>query len=148
MKYLQKCNLLLSLSLPLFFIQCDKQASLPVFEQDIIVMDLQDVPFRDTTPQINAVPVFDVVIREAICLQGGKRLEAVVQDINQPADLYSYQFQWKVDGVRQIEGALLPCIQGQLAEVSVTRYPDMIVVVRQLELGDGIEEAELLYDVH
>lgn len=148
MKYLQKCNLLLSLSLPLFFIHCDKNDSVVLQAQDLIELNVQEVPFRDTTPQINAVPVFDVVIREAICLQGGKRLEAVVQDINQPADLYSYQFQWKVDGVRQIEGALLPCIQGQLAEVSVTRYPDMIVVVRQMELGDGIEEAELLYDVH
>lgn len=148
MKHHQKSCLLLGLSLPFFFVYCDKQNYVAFEEQNHIELDIQDEPFRDTTPQVEAVPVFDVVIREAICLQGGKRLEAVVCNFSGRADLYTYHYQWKVDGVLQVEGALLPCKIGHVAEVTVTRYPDQLVVVRQMELGDGTEEAELLYDVH
>lgn len=148
MKYNQKFGLLFSLSLPLFFFNCDKTENVVFEAQDLFEVENEDHSFRDTIPQVEAVPVFDVAIREAICLQGGKRLEAVVRNFSGRADLYTYHFQWKVDGILQVEGALLPCQIGHLAEVAVTRYPDQLVVVRQLELGDDTEEAELLYDVH
>jgi hypothetical protein len=148
MKHYQKFCLLLGLSsLSFLYIQCDKQDYVTFEEQNHVELDAEDKSLWDNTPQLEAVPVFEVVIREAICLQGGKRLEAVLRNTNEPADLFSYHFQWKVDGILQKEGAVLPCARGQLAEVIVTRHPDLLVVVRQIELGDGTEEAELLYDV-
>lgn len=143
MKNNLKFRLLLALVAPLAFVQCQKN-------DNLLVQADEEPVLWDPTPQPSAVPIFEVIIREGVCLQGGAQLEALVRHDQHDNDLFSYQFHWQVDGVVQPEGALLPCANGKTAMVKVIRYPDGLTIFKKVQLNVLLEEfeaEELLLDV-
>ncbi len=135
MKNNLKFRLLLALVVPLALVQCQKN-------DNLLVQADEEPVLWDPTPQPSAVPIFEVIIREGVCLQGGAQLEALVRNNQHDNDLFSYQFQWQVDGVVQPEGALLPCASGKAAVVKVIRYPDGLAIFKKVQLNTLFEEVE------